>query len=359
MEGVLTGKHFTQATLTIRKSGEKPLEFVKYTFKDVIITSSITGGKADDNKQSESITLNFARFETFYTPVDDKGEPLPVVTFCWDFKLNMACTATTDTDGDGFASDVDCDDTNPAIHPGATEIQDAKDNDCDGEIDEGFGASDQIHQDTLKEVRNIEEKLDGGRDSLITQISDKLNSIANDISSLLVSTGQVLGILQDPNFGLHEIKNEVKNIETQVSDVSTKVDQMASEAGAFTDTETISLNGKLKNGDFKLLMDITPFKSTTGHVAMKVPCNKNSKTPLAIVTGVAPNVSPISMTPIAPLSSPGKSCLYHGDLSAGITDIALLNTGNPTLPEGEDKDKKTVNFGNNEEYSVTITIKGR
>ena len=44
--------------------------------------------------------------------------------------------AIVDDDGDGFTSDVDCDDNNDAVYPGAQELCDGIDNNCDSQVDE-------------------------------------------------------------------------------------------------------------------------------------------------------------------------------------------------------------------------------
>ncbi len=80
-----------------------------------------------------------------------------------------------------------------------------------------------IHQDIFTEVQNIEEKLDGDRPSLISQIVDTLTSIATDI-------GQILSILDDDETGLVEIKREIIEIETQVEkldEIERKLDELS------------------------------------------------------------------------------------------------------------------------------------
>jgi hypothetical protein len=62
--------------------------------------------------------------------------------FCGiNFFIAVPSFALIDNDGDGYYLDAvpaDCNDSDPNVHPGASEICDDKDNDCDGLTDEGL-----------------------------------------------------------------------------------------------------------------------------------------------------------------------------------------------------------------------------
>lgn len=56
--------------------------------------------------------------------------------------LNGSCTTDPDADGDGFTvGQGDCNDADASIYPGAPELCDGKDNDCDSQTDNGADAS--------------------------------------------------------------------------------------------------------------------------------------------------------------------------------------------------------------------------
>ncbi len=48
-------------------------------------------------------------------------------------------TPDDDLDGDTYPVATDCDDTDASVNPGATEVCDGIDNNCDGTVDEGCG----------------------------------------------------------------------------------------------------------------------------------------------------------------------------------------------------------------------------
>lgn len=59
--------------------------------------------------------------------------PVPAEKACDAGSLDPACQ---DADGDGVSAALDCDDNNPKTHPGAIELCDGQDNNCNGQIDE-------------------------------------------------------------------------------------------------------------------------------------------------------------------------------------------------------------------------------
>jgi type VI secretion system secreted protein Hcp len=73
MHACCTGKHFPDATLTMRKAGGDPLPYYTVKLKDLIVTSVSSGGSSGEDLLTENVTLNFASFEVAYQPQDAKG----------------------------------------------------------------------------------------------------------------------------------------------------------------------------------------------------------------------------------------------------------------------------------------------
>jgi len=83
------GKHFDEALLTVRKAGEKPVEYIKIKLTEVLITSISTGGSGGEDRLTENVTLNFAKVNLDYTPQDDKGAPGTAIPMSWDISANV------------------------------------------------------------------------------------------------------------------------------------------------------------------------------------------------------------------------------------------------------------------------------
>jgi type VI secretion system secreted protein Hcp len=82
------GKHVKEATLTVRKAGESPLEYIKVKMSDCLISGVTTGGSGGEDRLTENVTLNFAKVEVEYTPQKEDGSGDAPATMGWDVAKN-------------------------------------------------------------------------------------------------------------------------------------------------------------------------------------------------------------------------------------------------------------------------------
>ena len=83
------GKHIPEALLTVRKAGEKPVEYIKIKLKDVLVAEVSTGGSGGEDRLTENVTLNFAKFEYEFQPQNATGQAEGgAIETTWDIQAN-------------------------------------------------------------------------------------------------------------------------------------------------------------------------------------------------------------------------------------------------------------------------------
>ncbi|SMC24990.1 type VI secretion system secreted protein Hcp [Andreprevotia lacus DSM 23236] len=89
MQSCMSGKHIPKAVLTVRKAGEKPLDYYKITMTDVMISSVSPAGANNGNELLETVGLAFSKVKIEYQPqgADGAASGGAVVTE-WDIKAN-------------------------------------------------------------------------------------------------------------------------------------------------------------------------------------------------------------------------------------------------------------------------------
>jgi type VI secretion system secreted protein Hcp len=81
------GKHFKDALITVRKAGEKPLEYLKIKLTDILVSGIQHAGHGSE-LLTENVTLNFAKFHVEYMEQDEKGAGKAGGEMGWDIKKN-------------------------------------------------------------------------------------------------------------------------------------------------------------------------------------------------------------------------------------------------------------------------------
>lgn len=85
------GQHHETATLVVRKAGTTPVEYLKITMTEVLITSQSLGGSGGEDRLTENISLNFAKVKVEFTPQKKDGSADATLTQCWDIAKNVKC----------------------------------------------------------------------------------------------------------------------------------------------------------------------------------------------------------------------------------------------------------------------------
>ncbi|GHU15234.1 hypothetical protein AGMMS50225_28360 [Betaproteobacteria bacterium] len=87
----LTGKHIPEAKLTVRKAGGTPLEYLKITMTDVIISQVRVSGKNTGERIDETVSLAFSKVYHEYVVQNQQGGSGGTVTGSFDIKGNKEC----------------------------------------------------------------------------------------------------------------------------------------------------------------------------------------------------------------------------------------------------------------------------
>jgi len=83
----VTGAHFPHATLTVRKSGETPIDFFVVKLSTVIV-SSYSDAFANGDRPVDSVSLSFGQILIEYKSQNADGGIGSVVSAGWDLQRN-------------------------------------------------------------------------------------------------------------------------------------------------------------------------------------------------------------------------------------------------------------------------------
>ena len=84
------GSHYTDATLVVRKAGGKPLEYLKITLTEVLISSVSTGGSGGEDRLTENVSLNFAKVKVDYIEQKPDGTEGDKPTMTYSIAENVS-----------------------------------------------------------------------------------------------------------------------------------------------------------------------------------------------------------------------------------------------------------------------------
>jgi type VI secretion system secreted protein Hcp len=88
LKACATGQHIKDATITVRKAGKAPQEYLVIKMTDVLVTSVSLGIAAESAVTGESVSLQFAKVDYEYKAQKPDGSLEVGLHFKYDLKAN-------------------------------------------------------------------------------------------------------------------------------------------------------------------------------------------------------------------------------------------------------------------------------
>ena len=82
------GKHYSKATLVVRKAGEKAHEYLEYAMTNVFLSSYSAKGSPHGDLVNETFSLNFSKIEYTYVPQNKDGSAGGKIKKIWNVATN-------------------------------------------------------------------------------------------------------------------------------------------------------------------------------------------------------------------------------------------------------------------------------
>lgn len=173
--------------------------------------------------------------------------------------ITEGCEDCVDIDGDGFIDGVcagntvkyDCNENDNKVFPGATEICDEIDNDCDGKVDDGFDADDDGVSICANDCNDNDNKIYPNAKELLDEKDNDCNEKTDD-------TGILVRVMDDLNNGIPNITVHftthgnacVNSFAQRLENIPSIVQQCKIEAECTTDLTGACLGFFEKNGEY-------------------------------------------------------------------------------------------------------------
>jgi len=84
------GRHADNAVLVVRKAGESPLEYLSISMSEVLVSQIASGGTGEDDRLTETVSLNFAAVRVEYVEQSPQGGSAGRYAMSWNIAENAS-----------------------------------------------------------------------------------------------------------------------------------------------------------------------------------------------------------------------------------------------------------------------------